>query len=166
MRNQAGLTKEQIDQCKLIWNFLTSGDSDIGHFDDAKLEGMKIELDTSEAHKHGSKTRFNEDRNIVILGTDAFPGHNVIDPNSKLSEIACLIHELSHAQRYYLGFRRPCNPLADYRLDEAETSLHASFHSALYPSDRSYLVEDAQKHIESWLKEKGTKECHDSNREE
>ncbi|MDM8549018.1 hypothetical protein QUF72_03025 [Desulfobacterales bacterium HSG2] len=155
MRNQIGLTKEQIDQCKLIWKFLMGGDSDTGHFDDAKLEGMRIRLDTSEAHEDKSRTRFNEDRNIVILGADAFPGTDITDPNSQLSESACLIHELSHAQRYYLGFRRPCSPSADYHPDEAETSLHASFHSVLYPSDRLYLVEDAQKHIRSWLREKG-----------
>lgn len=98
------------------------------------------------------KTKFNEDRNVVFLGADAFPGPNAVDANSRLSLLACLAHELSHAERYYLGFRRPwkgCN----VHIDEAETSLHASFRSAISHRDRSDLVEDAHNRIISWNKE-------------
>lgn len=165
MRNQAGLTEDQIQQCKLYWDFLTSSEVEVGetlyeqdesdgnkHFNREKLVNIKIQLDTSQAYNSGSKTRFNEDRNVVILGADAFPGNNTIDPNSRLSLLSCLAHELSHAERYYLGFRRPWKGL-DSHLDEAETSLHASFKSGLSFYDRRDLVEDARWRIDMWSKE-------------
>ncbi len=167
MRNQTGLTEEQIQQCQLNWIFLTSGEVGIGetlnerdgndgneHFSREKLVDVTIQLDTSQAHISGSKTKFNEDMNGVVLGADAFPGSNAIDPNSRLSLLACLAHELSHAERYFLGFRRPWKGV-DSHLDEAETSLHASFKPVLSFYDRIDLVEDARSRIDLWSKEIG-----------
>ena len=108
-----------------------------------------IELDTSEATQNSSRTRFNEDQNKVFLGADALPGEGV-DANSRMSTLACLGHELSHAERFWLGYRRPTE-LPDVLLDEAEASLRASFASVLRMKDREDLVEDARDRLIRWL---------------
>ena len=46
-------------------------------------------------------------------------------------------------KRHHLGFARP-KGLPDVLLDEAETSIHASFHGVLRRKDREDLVEDAR----------------------
>src|SRR5918999_852662 len=95
----------------------------------AGLTDRQIALDVSEARQNFSRTRFNEDQNKVFLGADAFPGEGV-DANSRMSTLACLAHELAHAERFQLGYRRPTE-LPDVLLDEAETSLRAVFTSVL-----------------------------------
>jgi hypothetical protein len=85
----------------------------------------------------------------VFLGADALPGDGV-DANARLSTLACLAHELAHAERFQLGYRRPTD-LPDVLLDEAETSLRAAFTSILSPKDREDLVEDARDRLIQWL---------------
>jgi len=46
---------------------------------------------------YASRTRFDEAQNIVFLGADALPGDGV-DANAWLSTLACLAHELAHAE--------------------------------------------------------------------
>lgn len=75
---------------------------------------------------------------------------NGIDANARLSTLACLAHELAHAERSHLGYRRPTD-LPNVLLDEAETSLRASFTSVLSPKDREDLVEDARDRLIQWL---------------
>lgn len=70
-----------------------------------------------------------------------------------MSVLACLAHELAHAERFDLGFRRPMN-LPDVLVDEAETSLHASFMSSLTTKDQTDLVEDARDRLNQWFVEK------------
>jgi hypothetical protein len=69
-----------------------------------------------------------------------------------MSLVSCLAHELAHAERYDLGFRRP-HELPDVLLDEAETSLHASFMNGLGPAEREDLVEDALDRLNQWFGE-------------
>ncbi len=64
--------------------------------------------------------------------------------------MACLAHELAHAERHILGFARP-GVLPHVLLDEAETSLHASFIEAIGPQDREELVESASERVLKWL---------------
>jgi hypothetical protein len=78
----------------------------------------------------------------VFEAADALLGDGV-DANARLSTLACLAHELAHAERFQLGYRRSTG-LPDVLLDEAETSLRASFTSILSPKDREDLVEDAR----------------------
>jgi hypothetical protein len=127
-RNQAALTERQIAYCLAVWRALCAG--------------RPIELDVTEAARHSSRTRFVEERFKVILGADAFPGRGV-DANSRMSTLACLAHELAHAERFQLGYRRPVE-LPDMLLDEAETSLRASFTPGLRTNNREDLVEDAR----------------------
>lgn len=108
-----------------------------------------LELDTSEAMQYGSRIRFSAEQNKVFLGTDTLPGVGV-DANSRMSSLACLVHELAHAERFRLGYRRPTD-LPDVLLDEAETSLRASFTSVLRMKDREDLVEDARDRLIQWL---------------
>ena len=61
-----------------------------------------------------------------------------------------LAHELAHVERFHLSYRRPTD-LPDVLLDEAETSLRASFTSILSPKDREDLVEDARDRLIQWL---------------
>jgi hypothetical protein len=134
-RNQIGLTEKQIAYCMEAWVVLCAD--------------RPIAFDTSEAVQYASRTRFNEAQNTVFLGADAVPGDGV-DANVRLSTLACLAHELAHAERFYLGYRRPTD-LPDVLLDEAETSLRASFTSVLSPKDREDLVEDARDRLIQWL---------------
>ena len=108
-----------------------------------------IAFNTSDAVQYDSRTRFNEAQNTVCLGADALPG-NGVDANARLSTLACLAHELAHAERFQIGYRRPTD-LPDVLLDEAETSLRASFTSILSPKDREDLVEDARDRLIQWL---------------
>jgi len=82
--NQTGLTERQIVYCLDAWQALCAD--------------RPIDPDTSEAVRRSSKTRFSEEQNKVILGADAFPGGGV-DANSRMSTLACLAHELAHAER-------------------------------------------------------------------
>jgi hypothetical protein len=152
MRNIQGLTPEQIDKVKMCWEFIS--EPSIDNQDSLStnvLDGFSVKLDVSEAHKSGSKTRFIENKNLVVLGADAFPSHSAITncANSTMSLLACLCHELAHAQRYYMGFRRPFEN-RDMNLDEAETSIHASYMPVLSSIDRSHLIEDAMQRLEIW----------------
>lgn len=141
-RNIVGLTDDQIEQCKLTYQFLT-----VGRF---KKNGkpLTIALDTKNAADHGSKTRFLEGKKIVELGADVFPGSG-IDANSRLSYRACLAHEIAHIERFLLGYTRPFDG-PDSNLDEAETSIHASFETVLGRQERFDLVEDAELRIQIW----------------
>ncbi len=109
----------------------------------------QIALDISDASQNFSRTRFNEDQNKVFLSADAFPGEGV-DANSRMSTLACLPHELAHAERFQLGYRRPTD-LPDVLLDEAETSLRAAFTSLLRRKNREDLLEDARDRLIQWL---------------
>lgn len=135
MRNTAGLTPRQIDQCQLAWDFL--GGEEFCH------------LDVSEAHNHNSRSRYIEATRCVKLGADAFPGLG-IGARTQMSLLACLAHELAHAKRHQMGFARPAVPPHSL-LDEAETSIHASFEIGLTESERCLLVEDAHDQVGSWL---------------
>jgi hypothetical protein len=134
-RNQIGLTEQQIEYCLEAWAVLCAD--------------SPLALDTSEARQHSSRTRFNEEQNKVFLGSDALPGEGV-NATSRMSTLACLAHELAHAERFGLGYRRPTG-LPDVLLDEAETSLRASFTSVLRMKDREDLVEDARDRLIQWL---------------
>jgi hypothetical protein len=127
-RNQVGPTEQQIEYCLEAWAVLSGN--------------LAIELDTSEAARNSSRTRFNEERNQVFLGADALPGEGV-DAVSRMSTLACLAHEVAHVERFRLGYRRPLQ-VPGVLLDEAETSLRASFTSVLRMKDREDLVEDAR----------------------
>jgi hypothetical protein len=135
-RNQEGLSEREIQNCLWAWELLLGGKN-------------QIKLVTEEACQHNSRTRFSETKNVVYLGADVKPGHG-IDANSRMSILACLAHELSHAQRFQLGFQRPIE-LPDVLIDEAETSLHASFIPVLSPKDREDLIEDARDRLTQWL---------------
>lgn len=136
-RNQVGLTVREIEMCLLSWNFLC---------------GEKPRrIDTTEASHHSSRTRFNETDGVVYLGADVLPGKG-IEANARMSILACLAHELAHAERYELGFQRPLQ-LPDKLVDEAETSLHASFMPVLSLKDREDLIEDAKDRLIQWFVE-------------
>ena len=152
MRNYYGLSLDQIAKCQMCWEFLVAGTLNIQ--DDGTpvslFDPSIIHFDIAFAHQDGSKTRFNENRNAIILGADALPGkHN--DAHSRLSYMACLAHELSHAARYYLGIKRPYNG-NDANIDESETSLYASFTTALDMRYRIDLIGDAKLRIIEWEK--------------
>ncbi|KHD06263.1 hypothetical protein PN36_16635 [Candidatus Thiomargarita nelsonii] len=134
-RNKKGLSEREIQNCLWAWELLSGP--------------THIELVTSEASQHNSRTRFSENKNVVYLGADVKPG-NGIEANSRMSILACLAHELAHAQRFKSGFQRPIE-LPDVLIDEAETSLHASFMSVLGLKDREDLIEDARDRLNQWL---------------
>lgn len=133
-RNQTGLTRRQIEQCEIIWEVLGGNEC--------------CSLETSEAFQHNSSTRFSQAKNIVFLGAGVVPG-SAIDTRSAMSEMACLAHELAHAQRFEMGIHRPI-PLPDGFLDEAEASLHASFLLPISTTDRRNLIENARVQIAAW----------------
>jgi len=138
-RNRVGLNERQIKYCVLAWQVLCG--------DEARV------LITDEAMQDGSRTRFVEEQNVVYLGADAYPG-NGVSANSRMSPLACLAHELSHMQRFERGYRRPFD-MPDVLIDEAETSLNASFHIVMSPKDREVLIEDARDRLTEWLADRG-----------
>lgn len=133
-RNQEGLTDREIERCERIWELLNGNSC--------------CALNISEAPNSGSRTRFNQARRIVYLGADVKPGVG-ISARSRMSEVACLAHELAHAERYRMGIDRPVDQ-PDVFLDEAEASLHASFVERIGLTDRQNLVEDARLQIAEW----------------
>lgn len=133
-RNQRGLSESKIENCRAIWDY---------------LDGNQVcLLIVSEAAAHGSRTRFNQAANAVYLGADVEPGVGT-EARVRMSEVSCLAHELAHADRYRMGLNRTTNQ-PDVLLDEAETSLHASFMEALNVKERQDLVEDARTQIAAW----------------
>lgn len=97
------------------------------------------------AFEHGSQTKYNQARKVVCLGADVEPGVGT-EARVRMSEMACLTHELAHAERHRLGYDRP-NTDAANAIDEAETSLRASFMQSLSPVERHTLIEDARDQI-------------------
>jgi hypothetical protein len=70
-----------------------------------------IAFETSEAVQYASRARFDEAQNTVFLGADALPGDGV-DANARLSTLACLAHELAHADGLVIqASGRPGRPL-------------------------------------------------------
>ncbi|HEY0020921.1 MAG TPA: hypothetical protein VGC13_31760 [Longimicrobium sp.] len=134
-RNRVGLTDGQIRMCVEAWRFLCGRTPRL--------------LDLSEAAQHGSRTRYDERRRVVILGADVLSGAGQ-SANARMSARACLAHELAHLLRAEIGFQRPL-ALPDAHLDEAETSVHASFLKHLSRQDREDLVEDARDRLIDWL---------------
>jgi hypothetical protein len=134
-RNRVGLTDDQIRICVHAWQLVCG-----------KTPRL---LDLSEAARHGSRTRYDERRRVVILGADAVSGTGQ-SANARMSVRACLAHELAHVLRAEMGFTRPFAP-PDAYLDEAETSIHASFLKNVSRRDREDLVEDARDRLIAWL---------------
>jgi len=138
-RNREGLTPLQIEYCVEAWRVL--------------CRSSPVAMDVSSAHRGRSRTRFNEGLGNLLLGADAYPGQGT-DANSRMSTLACLAHELAHAERYDAGYRRPPH-LPDVLIDEAETSLRACFASLLRSRDREDLVEDARDRLIARLSYRG-----------
>jgi hypothetical protein len=134
-RNHRGLTDHEIEYCVLAWNILCGENQRTLILDEARLDY--------------SATRFVEDMSVVYLGANAYPGDG-FSANSRMSVLACLAHELSHAERFARGYRRPLER-PEMLIDEAETSLDASYHQALGSKDREDLREDARDRITDWL---------------
>jgi len=145
-RNQVGLTEEEIERCLLAWKVLCGE--------------KERELVADEAHRHSSRTRFNETSGKIHLGADVKPGVGT-EANSRMSELACLAHELAHAERFEIGFQRPIE-LPDNLIDESETSLHASFKPVLSSKDREDLVEDARDRLIQWIAERAVERQEES----
>ena len=91
-RNHRGLSEGEIEYCVLAWNVLCGEDHKSLILDEAM-------------HDH-STTRFVEHLNVVYLGANVYPGEG-FSANSRMSVLACLAHELSHAERFGRGYRRP-----------------------------------------------------------
>jgi hypothetical protein len=134
-RNHRALSEREIEYCVLAWNILCGKDERTLIVDEARIDH--------------SSTRFIEDMNVIYLGANAYPGEG-FSANSRMSVLACLAHELSHADRFGRGYRRPLEK-PDMFIDEAETSLDAPFHQALSSKDREDLREDARDRLTDWL---------------
>lgn len=155
MRNFHGLDETQIDKAKMTWEFITQTgpEEDNSTLEPTALSGFCVKLDVSHAATSGSTTAFLEGQAIVRLGADAYPNPaRGLSANANLSLTACLCHELAHAQRYHLGFRRPLDG-CEMNLDEAETSIHASYMPFLTPTERHDLIDDARERLEIWKRE-------------
>jgi hypothetical protein len=143
MRNAAGLSEHEIANCQTTW---------------AVIGGLRLgELIAEGATRSGSRTVYSETRRRVILGADVKPATGVSPAaaaRDRMSIAAVLAHELAHGDRHLKGFSRPfgrpdIDP--DSLVDEAETSLEASFNPFLKPTDRRILVEDARDQLDQRL---------------
>jgi len=131
------LRPEQVEYCQMAWALITNG-------------GLAVPLDVSRASSGFTTTGYSERDRTVYLGANAYPNVMAVDANSRLSVLACLAHEYAHAERHGLGYERP-KVLPDVLLDEAEASIHASFHPVLAHKDREDLVEDARDRLIKWI---------------
>jgi len=136
-RNTQALTPEQIAHCQRAWSLVTDG-------------GLAVPLDVTLASADYTLTAYSETDRMVYLGANALPHETAVSANARLSLLACLAHEYAHAERHSLRYERP-KVLPDMLLDEAETSIHASFHPVLRRKDREDLVEDARDRLIKWL---------------
>jgi len=136
VRSAEPLTDEQIASCRTAWELLGGP--------------AFAPLDVSRAQPPFSLTCYNETTRTVFLGANVYAQPNAIDANSRMSMLACLAHELSHAQRHRRGYCRP-SELPDMLLDEAEPSLNAAFNPVLSPREREDLVEDARDRLNQWI---------------
>lgn len=132
-RSKSGLSSRQIQNCIMEWEFLCDA------------VGMTVDLITDRAGENFSQTVYRESTHSVYLGANIFPGPGM-SAGDRLSVMACLAHELAHADRHRRGFQRPLT-LPDLHLDEAETSIHASFFAGLSQRDREDLIEHARDHL-------------------
>jgi hypothetical protein len=137
-RNQIGLSEREVEICLRSWELLCGE--------------TKRKLVIAEAARHSSRTRFNEIEGVVYLGADVKPG-NGIEANSRMSVLACLAHELAHVERFEADIQRPLE-FPENLIDEAETSLHASFMSVLGSRDREDLIDDARDRLTQWFVER------------
>jgi hypothetical protein len=135
-RNERALSDRDIERCVLAWEVLCGTERRL--------------LVVDEAKQDHSRTRFVENTSVVYLGANAYPGEGSF-ANQRMSMLACLAHELSHAERFARGYQRPLES-PNHLIDEAETSQNASFHPALSPKDREDLREDARDRITDWLR--------------
>jgi hypothetical protein len=136
-RNFQGLDDAQIERCKVAWAFLSS-------------ETMSpVQLDISKAKEFNSSTFYDPILKVVFLGSNVYPGEGSF-ANCRLSYFSCLAHEYTHAQRDSQGLAKPYE-WPDLLIDEAETSLGASYTIGLGSSDVVDLREDAKDRITTWL---------------
>ncbi len=136
-RNTEALTPEQITHCQRAWALITDG-------------GLTVRLNVTRASAGHTLTGYNQADRTVYLGANALPHETAVTANARLSLLACLAHEYAHAERHSLRYERP-KVLPDMLLDEAEASIHASFHRVLRRKDREDLVEDARDRLIKWL---------------
>ena len=126
---------------------LSDDDAEFGRDETVMEKGFYILPSQLFANVRSQAGQNDEEK--VYLGADAYPG-NGSNANSRMSTLACLAHELAHAVCFHNKYRRPV-VLPDVLIDEAETSLNASFNSVLSAKDREDLVEDARDRLIHWL---------------
>ena len=132
-RNIDGLTDRQIAHCIMAWEIL------------CETVGISVPLHTERATEHHSQTAYSEHKCAVYLGANVLPGRG-ISAVERMSMLACLAHEIAHADRHQRGFQRPFT-LPDLHLDEAETSIHASFFTVISQKDREDMIEHSRDHL-------------------
>ncbi|MDR2869451.1 MAG: hypothetical protein LBV04_03280 [Deferribacteraceae bacterium] len=124
-RNTQALSQAQIDYCETVWDVLKEGHD-------------FIRLDCTRASQPASLTSYKPDDKTIYVGANVFPAINTTDPHASLSVLACLAHELAHAERDKLCIRRNMQGI-EYYIEEVEACLHASCYLVLNDYDRQQL---------------------------
>jgi hypothetical protein len=109
-RNAAPLTDNEVQ--RVIYAFMALDQNVNVRHDPQRATAFRIDRDEAG-------TEFGE----IVFGPDIYPGGNIVDPNSSLSMIAAVAHELSHYYRW--RDKTQVDPLPLTHLDEALTSLEA-----------------------------------------
>jgi len=88
----------------------------------------------------------------VTFGEDIYPGKSVLDPNSSLSMLAAVAHEVTHYCRWRDKTELPLSDLEE--IDEALTSLEAilRFPRDLNEHDTRQLVADAIQRLQLYVR--------------
>ncbi len=130
-RNKAPLRQGHIKECKDTWAVLGG-----------RRRGVRLVFDKSSKK---FRTRYDYTKKVVYVGTDVLPlpSSMCLLPHSQLSILACLAHELAHAERHRMGIDRPFIGVGAL-IEEAEACLHAAFYPALSEEDRNTLYKCAQ----------------------
>lgn len=122
-RNETPLTEDQIEACRSY----------------AESLGMTRE---QMAYSENYWTSYNPEFDLLLIGTDAYPGENATSANGKLSYRSAIAHEI-------VGHREAClRGKTDYQKgdfrDEAQASIRAArFAPGLTDAERYMLIRDA-----------------------
>ena len=83
----------------------------------------------------------------IFVGSDIFPGVNVLNPNQRVDYVAAAAHEIMHCQR--INNKSEIDEMEFAEIEEAITSLHAAcaFRYELNPSQIEQLISDAAERL-------------------
>lgn len=113
--------------------------------------GVPFRVESRERTRFRVWEENGEEHAEIVFGADVYPGTGVVDPNSSLSMVAAVAHELAHYFRW-----RDKTEISDNRLehiDESLTSLEAilRYYGHFSENERQQLIRDAIQRLQLFI---------------